>query len=172
MRQIKFRGRDNNGEWHYGDLEHSPIGKFCRIHEYRGDGFYKWHADVDPATVGQFTGLYDKHGREIYEGDIVKWYEIGHSDHDVLEPPEDYIKECMEVVEFVGGTFCVGREGLPSLMPVEFLTKAWQANEDDMFKWVQNADEYPNVTIDDMYICEVVGNIHDNPELLEKGGEK
>ena len=127
---------------------------------------------VDPATLGQFTGLHDKNGKEIYEGDVIKWYEIGHSDHDVLEPPEDYVKECMDVVEFLGGTFCVGREEAPSLVPVEFLTKEWQANEDDMFKWVYNTDEYPNITTDDMYICEVIGNIHDEPELIEKGGEQ
>jgi len=66
----------------------------------------------------------------------------------------------------------VGREGAPSLIPVEFLTEEWQANEEDMFKWVYNTDEYPNITIDDMYICEVIGNIHDSPDLIEKGGEE
>ena len=71
MRTIKFRAKDEKGEWHYGDLEHSPIGKFCRIHEYRNNGFYKWHADVDPDTVGQFTGLHDVDDTEIYEGDRV-----------------------------------------------------------------------------------------------------
>ena len=172
MRTIKFRGKDSNGNWHYGDLEHSPIGKFCRIHEYRENGFYKWHADVDPETIGQYTGLTDKNGKEIYEGDILKWYEIGHSDHDVLEPPEDYIKEFIGVVEFLAGGFAISREEFPSPIHVAYLTEDFQANDDDMFKWVYNTDEYPNITIDDMYICEVVDNIHDNPDLLEKGGNQ
>lgn len=169
MRTIKFRGKDiMDDHWVFGDLhvlcDRPHIHTYPSAYPYAGRRSF-----VDPATVGQFTGLFDKDGKEIYEGDIIKWLEIGHSDHDVLEPPEDYIREYMDVVEFLGGTFCVGREEAPSLIPVEFLTKEYQTNEDDMFKWVYNMDEYPNITIDDMYICEVIGNIHDNPELLEKG---
>ena len=167
MRKIIFRAQDiASNKWLFGDIRHHK-NDVC-IFEQGGNIGEK----VKPATVGQFTGLTDKNGKEIYEGDILKWYEIGHSDHDVLEPPEDYIKECLDVVEFLGGTFCVGREGAPSDIPVEFLTEEWQANEDDMFKWVYNTDEYPNITVDDMYICEVIGNIHDDPDLIEKGGEK
>ena len=166
MRTIKFRAQDiASNKWLFGDIRHHK-NDVCIFEQGGNRG-----EQVKPETVGQFTGLTDKNGKEIYEGDILKWYEIGHSDHDVLEPPEDYIKEYLDVVEFLGGTFCVGREEAPSLIPVEFLTKEWQANEDDMFMWVQNTDEYPNITIDDMYICEVVGNVHDNPDLIEKGGE-
>lgn len=114
-RQIKFRGkRKDTGEWVYGDLLHIDGG--CLI--YFGSQtetetpyiensspiavelFKTEIAVVEPETVGQFTGLCDKNGKEIYEGDIVDMKSI---------TPRHW------VVKFSWGTFYLA--GIESKLP-------------------------------------------------------
>lgn len=135
-REIVFRGKSkHNGEWLYGDLEYNRQKDIARIHTYNKAGMYEGQEIVDAETVGQFAGLLDKNGKEIYEGDILRWY-----DDNILY-----------VVTFESGMFYASikecNEGMIGGFSLYRLTKY------------------------DYRKCEIVGNIHDNPELL-KGGEK
>lgn len=137
MREILFRGkRLDTGEWIEGSLIKVTI-KGQTAYLIFGDNFAfdgkevkaLKHACVDPATVGQYTGM-NIYGKKIFEGDILKLDYIGEGRG---------VQGVAEVV-FKYGKFCMPWGHRKELVPL---------------------DGFCNVTM------EIIGNVHDNPELLE-----
>lgn len=128
-RQIKFRGKDIlTNEWAYSSLLTDNKYVFAiLVPEIQESGKLKFkHKEVDPVTVGQFTGLTDKNGKEIYEGDVVKF----------------------------GSQY-------GSISEVKYINNGGYLVKD---KWGDWQGLYDVVYSTD---CIVIGNIHDNPELLK-----
>ena len=133
-RTIKFRGkRIDNGEWVYGSLAETHGKLFIGIPTDLDNPVYMmdWH-EVDSNTVGQFTGLLDKNGKEIYEGDILM---LGSSDAGICE-----VKWNESQLAFCIRFYYERNLGIRPL-------GAW-------------ARDGKNIAI--------LGNIHDNPELLNE----
>lgn len=137
MREILFRGKRLNGDgWTYGDLSyHVHDGE---VYVSPGDGYDSPDCyEVDPTTVGQYTGLQDKNGKKIFEGDIVE--------HQVDDDYPVYIG----VVAF--GKHCINDDISAFGWFVKMISK----------------DYYGNISLYENDCLRVIGNVHDNPELLE-----
>lgn len=139
MREILFRAKDEaSKQWVYGYYVHLPsaAGSVHIMHVPAGNpdesnsAYY-----VVPETLGQYTGLTDKNGKKIFEGDILKISEG--SDED------DYV---IRKVYAYRGVLCV-----------DYWTPDWDFNA---LAFLDN---------DTGYVFEIIGNIHDNPELF--GGD-
>lgn len=142
MREILFRGkRLDDGEYVDGYLYITHNGEH-EISIYNDEvNIERWTHEVDPSTVGQYTGLKDKNGKRIFEWDILHIAKIADGIGVYYQPPLDY----------------------PVNVVVKWDLCAW------MWKTLFDYKRY--ITFPDAwcyYECEVIGNIHDNPELLDK----
>lgn len=116
MREIKFRARDNNlGKFYSTTTETDDYMTVPVFWMMVGDG------TLDRKTLGQYTGLKDKNGKEIYESDILLWFE-------------------------------------------ENITVIW---DDDFSGWATSwGCGTAGLRVGVAELCEVIGNIYENPELL------
>ena len=127
-REIKFRGKRADGSsWVYGDLRQENSGNKVIMTNLstwgdNGDNVDPYGEDViiNPDTIGQYTGLQDKNGKEIFEGDIIR------------------NESCKGVVVYKNGAFCLELE------------------KSCGYVWLFCLDSLLDI-----------GNIYDNPELLE-----
>ena len=137
MRTIKFKAKSEQGEWIIGHYVGKPSKDEVCILPFQNVNYDIGHINDSECyyciadTIGQFSGLYDCQGKEIYEGDIVKWIKDNR----------------MYVVKFWSGMFYASvkecNEGILGGFPLHRLTLSRDGE------------------------CVIVGNIHDNPELLK-----
>lgn len=135
MREILFRGKITQDEWVYGFYENVKLEE-ATIHYVNGK-------IVSSKTVGQYTGLTDKNGEKIFEGDIIRLTSPKESGEIYIPTPRNPQEDRILKVIFFDGMFAV-----------------------DMSKWFKYGHGKVALQTYETNRIEIIGNIYDNPELL------
>lgn len=140
MRQILFRGkRVDNDEWVYGFLT-QMWAKYHIVDEYNENVAY----EVEPETVGQYTGLTDKNGKKIFEGDILRGFAYPFRDG---EGKHNYYAEVVWFKNSPAFGLVTHKNPKSNIVGIS------EGNCEYMEDW-------------ETFLWEVIGNIYDNKELL------
>lgn len=147
MREILFKGKCTmNDEW--------VEGYYSKYSYERGQGDFICDSDFDytvyPETVGQFTGKTDKNGKRIFEGDIVAFYfyDKGHKNTRTM------------LIEWIESGFCMKELFRDYRLAKDFSIITGKI---DTYRGEIKQGVYIS---NNTYFVEIIGNIHDNPELL------
>lgn len=154
-REILFRGKSvETNEWVYGSYILEKYGNTPYICYFEYGTFVNIkQVEVIPETVGEFTGMTDKNGTKIFEGDIVKTQPF-------LDRPDSAkrkSKQFLGIVKHIIHTF-KGNE----FFPEQKYNSYWQV------KIMEDTGKYNYCSWSRFWNCEVVGNKFDNPELIKE----
>ena len=157
MREILFRGkRIDNDKWVYGNL-FIPDMKDTPTQICIGTNVIRATYDIDPSTVGQYTGLTDKNGKKIFEGDILHFKAYRGGDFACPIGTDIYYRVLF-------GHCNPDSDTLSEYVGFWALDKNY--DEDDLYE----CGESINYLVDS-HGAYVIGNIYDNPELLRSDTE-
>ena len=156
MRQHLFRGiRIDTREWVYGGIYHQKADDVKEEAVYIIGGSLNdvgCAYQVVPESVGEYTGIYDKNGKKIFENDIVRTQPF----YDRPFSSQRKGKQFVGVVEYTTHKFNGNR-----FYPEQIYDARWRVNiAEDIGKYVHSSWS-------DFWGCEVIGNVFENSELLE-----
>ena len=147
MREILFRGkRVDNGEWEYGDLLHKHYNFNTKADIVIHNNVMKYK--VIPETVGQFTGLTDRNGKKIFDGDLLNGFQYPFLNANA----HNYFAEVVWFENSPAFGLYTHKHPLSAVRGISE-GNCYYMDDFDSSQW------------------EVIGNIHDNPELLKGGVE-